>query len=229
MTAATPPVGYPTARGGGRQKRARAPLRALAIAGLLPVILSAAACGSTSPASAGAAAGFAAVPQAAATTASIDSCRPRPAGPATDVPRMVLPCLGSGPDTDVAAAQGRPQVINLWASWCVPCQKELPMLQAVHRVADKRVAFVGINTADTRDSALDFLAAVQVTFPQLFDGQGRYRAALHVPGIPVTLVVDTEGRIVKWRTGPISQADLLDALADAGVDLRDSMPGGQPG
>lgn len=226
MTAVTPPTTCCGSRANDRQRLAWTRCRSLELMGLLAFMLSAASCGSGPRPSTDAPAGFAAIPRAVASTVSIDRCHPRARGAATDVPHMVLPCLGSGPDTEVAASQGRPQVINLWASWCVPCQKELPMLQAVHGAAGNRVAFVGINTADTRDSALDFLADVQVTFAQLFDGKDRYRAALHVPGIPVTLVVDAEGRIVRKRVGPISQSELLDALADAGVDLRESMPGG---
>jgi thiol-disulfide isomerase/thioredoxin len=135
---------------------------------------------------------------------------------------MTLPCLGPGPDVEMAAHRGVPQLVNVWASWCIPCQREMPLLQAAHDVAGGRVLFLGVDTADSRDSALGFLAATGVTYPQVVDAEGRYRAALGTPGVPITVVVDGEGRVVHREVGELTPTELRRALAKVGVDIPTS-------
>jgi len=93
----------------------------------------------------------------------------------------------------------------------------MPRLQAAHEAVGTRVLFLGIDIADRRESALAFLATTGVTFPQVFDEDGEYRAALGVPGVPITLVLDRNGRIVYRRVGEISSEQLQTALNKVGV------------
>ena len=69
--------------------------------------------------------------------------------------------------------RGRPVVVNFWASWCVPCQKEMPAFQAAAADLDGRVAFVGVNEQDFRDGALAFQTKVGVRYPSGFDPKER--------------------------------------------------------
>jgi cytochrome c biogenesis protein CcmG/thiol:disulfide interchange protein DsbE len=143
----------------------------------------------------------------------------RPPPPVAGLPRMTLPCLGPGPAVEVGVRRDRPQLINVWASWCIPCQREMPRLQAAYEAAGDRVLFVGVDTSDTRASALDFLAVVGVTYPQVFDEQGRYPRAMGVPGIPITVLVDATGRVVHRRVGEIPPRELQAALGKVGVRI----------
>lgn len=133
------------------------------------------------------------------------------------LPAVKLPCLNE-PRTVEASRLTGPAVVNLWASWCGPCRKEMPMLaEAARRAAG--VQFVGINTQDRPEAAADFLARTGVTYPQLVDIDGVVLADTRVPGLPVTLALDADGKVVDRVIGEISGAELaalIDSLADKG-------------
>jgi len=130
------------------------------------------------------------------------------------LPQLELPCLNERRRVDVSRLAG-PAVVNLWASWCGPCRKEMPMLADAAR-ANPDVRFVGISTQDNPQAAADFLTRTGVTYPQLVDVDGLVLADTRVPGLPVTLALDAEGRVVERVIGEVSDeelATLLDALA----------------
>ena len=138
-----------------------------------------------------------------------------PNADADGLPPVDLPCLNEARAVDTSRLAG-PAVINLWASWCGPCRKEMPMLaEAAGRHPD--VQFLGINTQDRPEAAADFLARTGVTYPQLVDVDGVVLADTRVPGLPVTLAVDANGRVVDRVIGELSEeelATLLDALLE---------------
>lgn len=136
------------------------------------------------------------------------------------LPTRRLACLGTGPARAVSAGDGRPTVVNLWASWCPPCVREMPMLQRTSERAGPGVAFVGIDTEDEPASAADLMAATGVRYPSYQDPQARVRTSLRAVGLPVTLVYDARGREVARRLGAIRGSWLDDALRKAGVALR---------
>lgn len=129
------------------------------------------------------------------------------------LPPLELPCLNESRKVDVSRLAG-PAVVNLWASWCGPCRKEMPVLAEAAR-RNPGVRFVGINTQDRPEAAADFLARTGVTYPQLVDIDGLVLADTRVPGLPVTLALDADGRVVERVIGEISEAELstlLDSL-----------------
>lgn len=125
---------------------------------------------------------------------------------------MDLRCLGGGPAVPLAHLPSRPYVVNLWASWCVPCQREAPRLAAAAAAAQGHVDFLGIDTTDDSASALDFLHHVGISYPQLADPRGDVGHHLGLPGIPVTLALGAGGRIGYRRIGEVSTAQLAAAL-----------------
>lgn len=89
------------------------------------------------------------------------------------------------------------------------------LAEAARRAAG--VQFVGINTQDRPEAAADFLARTGVTYPQLVDIDGVVLADTRVPGLPVTLALDADGKVVDRVIGEISGAELaalIDSLAD---------------
>ncbi len=129
-----------------------------------------------------------------------------------------LPCLRPGPKVAVASLGGvRPVLVNLWASWCLPCQREMPRLQRAYAVAGRQVLFLGVDTRDTTGSARSFLAAVHVTYPQVVDHDGKVARHIGTVGLPVTLLLDTQGRVAYRRLGEMRPDDIVAAFARVGV------------
>ena len=104
--------------------------------------------------------------------------------------------------------RGRPVVLNFWASWCVPCRKEMPALQEVSEEVQDRIAFVGINHQDNRGEAVAFLDDTGVDFPAGYDPEGATATAYGLYGMPTTIFISPDGRILERHRGEISESDL---------------------
>ncbi|WP_296138644.1 TlpA disulfide reductase family protein [uncultured Tessaracoccus sp.] len=130
------------------------------------------------------------------------------------LPRTALPCLGSDKVVNLAGLPRTPTVVNLWAQWCGPCREESGHLREVSRRRDD-VAFVGINYNDPKpDWALEFASVVGWHYPHVQDMDKTLRAELGVPGIPMTLFVDADGRIVHRHPGVLQSAEQLEQLIE---------------
>lgn len=148
------------------------------------------------------------------------SCIAAPPGPVlVGLPDDELACLGSGPARAPSDGDGRPTLVNLWASWCRPCVQEMPLLQETSERAGDAARFVGIDTLDEQASAASLLEATGVTYQQYDDPDGSVRTALRALGLPVTVVFDAGGREVARKVGEVDQAWLEDALGRADVAL----------
>ena len=108
--------------------------------------------------------------------------------------------------------RGRPVVLNFWASWCVPCRKEMPALQEVSEDVQDRIAFVGVNHQDSRRDAVAFLDETGVRFPAAYDPEGGTATAYGLYGMPTTVFISPDGRILERHRGEISEAELRRVL-----------------
>jgi thiol-disulfide isomerase/thioredoxin len=125
----------------------------------------------------------------------------------------VLPCLGGGAAVDLTAAPpGRPTLVNVWASWCGPCVREVPLLADFAQRAGDRVALVGVLTQDSLESALSFAAASGMTWPSVVDDDGTVMRA-YSPGPPVTLFVTADGVVAHVARGEFTSLAEVEALA----------------
>lgn len=111
------------------------------------------------------------------------------------------------------AGEGRPVVMNIFASWCAPCERELPLLNRT-AAANPDVAFLGIDHLDQRDSAERFVAEQEVGFPTLYDVGGEVAAGVGARGMPTTAFFDADGRLVSLATGELSEQQLEARLAE---------------
>lgn len=120
---------------------------------------------------------------------------------------------------DVADYRGRVVVLNVWGSWCVPCREEAPTLARLSKeYAAQGVQFLGIDIKDNRASALAFQTRYGIGYPSIEDTDGRALLSLtnYVPAqaVPVTLVLDAEGRVASRVVGVVREATLR-ALLDS--------------
>jgi thiol-disulfide isomerase/thioredoxin len=172
--------------------------------------------------------------------ASRAALTPEPAVPApvATVPPSAIPELRpevtladrEGKRRSLSEWDGRPQVINFWATWCAPCRREIPMLNDLaHDGAWPEIALIGI-AIDFREDVLRFLEHTPIDYPVLIgeqDGLDASRAfGMATLGLPYTAFVDRAGRIVTIHLGELHrpQADVILSIGrqlDAGeIDLK---------
>lgn len=132
-----------------------------------------------------------------------------------DLPDQTLRCLTEEVEVDLRDLAGQPVLLNLWASWCGPCREEMPLLARTHREVGNDVQFIGVNVRDNPPGALSLLEETDVTYPQVVDPDGNFLARLGVPGLPVTLAVGADGRVVDRQVGPVDADRLTEMLSAA--------------
>jgi cytochrome c biogenesis protein CcmG/thiol:disulfide interchange protein DsbE len=102
---------------------------------------------------------------------------------------------------------GHVSVVNVWASWCVPCHDEAPLLNALR--ADQRFQLIGINYKDVADNARRFLGRYGNPFDAVgVDANGRAAIEWGVYGVPETFIVGRDGKIAYKLVGPITQENI---------------------
>ena len=114
----------------------------------------------------------------------------------------------------LAAQRGNVVVVNFWASWCVPCRDEAPILQSLwERYRDRGVVLVGIAYADAESKSLAFIDEFGITYPNGPDVGTRISDDYRITGVPETFIVDQDGNIVRTIIAPVWEGQ-LDAIID---------------
>jgi cytochrome c biogenesis protein CcmG, thiol:disulfide interchange protein DsbE len=137
-------------------------------------------------------------------------------------PTFTLQSLADpGQQVSLAAYQGRPVILNFFASWCTPCKKETPLLANYYKASKGKVAIIGVDADDSATAARRFLAANAVAYPVGFETTPALANAYGVSeiGIPETFFLDARHRIVKRVLGGVTMKSLTAgvALIDRGV------------
>ena len=132
----------------------------------------------------------------------------------SSLPDVELVSLDGTETTSLADIEG-PAVINLWATWCAPCRREIPAFEQVHQDRIDEVRFVGINVGEDPDVAAEFLTEVGATYDQYSDSEGFVVTELETTAMPVTIVIDADGEVTERRLGPMDEDDLDEAIDEA--------------
>lgn len=131
--------------------------------------------------------------------------------PATNLPPLENSTL---PGIDSASFEGQVTLVNVWASWCVPCRQEHPYLMAVGQ--DERISIAGINYKDRPENARRFLGELGNPFDSIgVDNSGRTAIDWGVYGVPETFLVGRDGTVLYKHVGPFSDTSFRDELVPA--------------
>jgi cytochrome c biogenesis protein CcmG/thiol:disulfide interchange protein DsbE len=107
---------------------------------------------------------------------------------------------------------GRPLVLNVWASWCVPCRKEMPAFQSVFVQARGKVGFLGVDYLDEAGAARRLVADTGVTYPLAADPKGTEVSKLGITALPTTLFFSADGVLRGRRFGELNAERLRAAI-----------------
>lgn len=124
---------------------------------------------------------------------------------------------GDGNAVHLSDYVGKPVVMNFWASWCGPCQMEMPDFQAKHEELGSEVQFLMINMTggrETLDSAQKFIAEQGYTFPVFYDTDSDAAITYGAYSLPTTYFIDAEGNAVAQATGAINGE-----ILQTGIDM----------
>lgn len=137
------------------------------------------------------------------------------------LPDLALSCLGGDSTVRLSGLRGKPMVINLWAQWCAPCREESPYLRRFQDAAKGKVLLLGINSDDPRpELAVEFAGLVGWRYPQLADPERRLNGLMPINGLPFTLFVDADGRVVYRVTGVLRSYEELVQLAETTLKVE---------
>ena len=127
----------------------------------------------------------------------------------------------NGESVQLSSYQGGPLVINLWATWCPPCRREMPVLQnAQHQ--HQNVTFLFVNQGESMQSVSTFLETQGLNLSNvLFDSGGQLAQKVGSMALPTTLFYSPEGRLLGSHLGELSEASLARALES--FDQNNSM------
>lgn len=132
--------------------------------------------------------------------------------PAFTLERLEPELAGQVLDYNTVLAEGRPMVINMWASWCVGCKQEAADLERFWHAYQGRVSMLGLALQDKVEAAREFAEDYDQNYPLAMDEKGRVGIDYGILGLPETFVIDAEGIVRHRFTGPVTVRELEAAV-----------------
>ncbi|MDQ3963323.1 MAG: TlpA family protein disulfide reductase [Actinomycetota bacterium] len=117
--------------------------------------------------------------------------------------------------------EGKPLVVNFWASWCPNCIAEMPDFEKVHQATEGEIGFLGINQSDARGPAENLARQTGVTYRLAVDPQGEIFQTFGAQGMPTTVFIDASGNVVDVVVGQLSE-DTLTGYIERSFPDRDA-------
>jgi cytochrome c biogenesis protein CcmG/thiol:disulfide interchange protein DsbE len=118
-----------------------------------------------------------------------------------------------GDEIRLSDLRGQVVVVNFWASWCIPCKDEAPVLQAAwEKYRDQGVVILGVAYVDTPGNSLAFMDEFDITYPNAPDAGTRISDAYHITGVPETFIIDQDGNIAEYYYAQVTESALSETL-----------------
>ena len=141
-------------------------------------------------------------------------------GKTVQAPAFTLERLDRDGRLALADLRGKPVVVNFWASWCIPCRDEAPVLQKTYeRYRGQGLVVLGVDVNDFRQDAKRFMRRYGITYPVVYDGTGSTVGQWGVRGFPETFFVDRSGRLVGERIEGAVDVERNRAAFERGIAL----------
>ena len=132
----------------------------------------------------------------------------------TGQPGEAAPAYGSvtmsGDSMHLADFRGEVVLLNVWATWCIPCRKEVPELQALHSELESRglkVVGVSVDASGSEDAIRSFAQEFGMTYTILLDPGETVSSMFRIQGVPASFLIDRDGKVVWRRLGPFEKND----------------------
>lgn len=125
-----------------------------------------------------------------------------------------LPPISEAEFVEIIETSDQPMVVNLWASWCVPCRSEAPLLVEAHAGLGSEVRFIGIASEDTQADAVAFASEFALPFDNYFDPDAEIRSWIGSAGLPTTFFIAPGGEVVSTVFGVIDERRLALEIDD---------------
>ena len=123
-----------------------------------------------------------------------------------------LPTASPEEVAEFVRADGRPAVVNVWASWCGPCRSEAPLLREAWQEYGDEVLFIGVDVQDTQEGALDFIQEFDLGFTHFFDPRRDVPAAWGGLGVPLTYYLTPDGEVLQLHNGILDERGLVEGV-----------------
>jgi cytochrome c biogenesis protein CcmG/thiol:disulfide interchange protein DsbE len=110
-----------------------------------------------------------------------------------------------GASLQLADLKGKPVIVNFWATWCIPCQDEMPLLENYSRKLSNSLIVIGVNSQEQPDVVQDFVTKYRITFPIALDSNGNLTRSYLINGFPTTFFVDKNGILRNMHIGVLRE------------------------
>ena len=112
--------------------------------------------------------------------------------------------------------RGKIVLLNFWATWCVPCKEEMPLLQRIYQSSGDKLVVIGINSQESEKDVQEFLDENQISFPIGLDASGELSRKFLINGYPTTFLIDSKGILRNLHIGELKEDLLLGYLSELG-------------
>ncbi|MGH2633672.1 MAG: TlpA family protein disulfide reductase [Tepidiformaceae bacterium] len=158
-------------------------------------------------------------PTVVTNTGVLDPARPAEGAPAPNF--ALVDARDPAKVLKLSDFEGKPIVLNFYASWCIPCQEEIPEFRDAQAALGSQVQFVGVDYLESSDKAVSILDQFKATYPALLDSNGLIADHYRVSGgLPQTFFIDKDGILRTHLLGGAVGSKLTDALASVGVTYK---------